>query len=311
MDKEEWREWLVRNIDRERCTSSDFGLRQIAQHLGKEEALKMYWEGSDRENDGDITGGIALYKRAFKAWPALDSVTLGGLPSEVRREAKEAGAFEGILLDCVSVPEARASKVMFAPALLDSAEVLDVEKVKHLVLAGENVHTNNPENGGHHNKQGVFLHNPPGCAIYNEAPHVLGKILKFAQTAWNEAGWTGTKDAPGPLYDIAMKGGLRTLNVRCVEAWTYTVGGGLVDKYHNDTDSVLTLVCLLSDPSDFDGGAFRTWESDGTHMVHAMAEGDAICFLSHKFHNIVPLTRGVRKSLVIELWQGGVGHKGR
>lgn len=102
-----------------------------------------------------------------------------------------------------------------------------------------------------------------------------------------------------------------SLSIRVVEHWHYDVGGGLVDNYHYDTDSVITIVALLSDASDFDGGTFRTFEHDGTHLEHPMLQGDVICFLSHKYHNIVALTRGIRRSMVVELWQGGIGHDGR
>ena len=112
---------------------------------------------------------------------------------------------------------------------------------------------------------------------------------------------------------IAIYSVCRTLRYACrvIEHWEYEVGGGLPDDYHYDTDSVLTLVALLSEASDFDGGTFRTYECGDTQLEHTLNQGDVICFLSHKYHNIVPLTRGVRKSLVVELWQGGVGHEGR
>jgi hypothetical protein len=312
--KAQWSKWISSNINSERLTIADYGLSQIAREFNKEEALQLYWQGSDKENAGDIQGGISLYKKAFRMWPALDSVTMGGLPAEVRKQAQEHkdGLFDSILLDCVSVPVARASTVMHSPALLTPEDILDVERTRSIVLAKEGGFLqNNSENGGHHNKQGVFLHNPPQCSICSEAPNVLGKMLQFASEAWEEAGWTGTIDKPGPLYNHAQKGGLASLNIRCVEMWEYSPGGGLVDDYHNDTDSTITLVCLMSEASEFAGGSFRTFESDGTHQVHTMQKGDAICFLSHKFHNIVPLARGTRKSLVIELWQGGVGHHGR
>jgi predicted 2-oxoglutarate/Fe(II)-dependent dioxygenase YbiX len=47
-------------------------------------------------------------------------------------------------------------------------------------------------------------------------------------------------------------------------------------------------------------------------LDHPMEVGDAVCFVSHKFHNVLPVTRGTRRSMVIELWQGGnSGYTGR
>jgi predicted 2-oxoglutarate/Fe(II)-dependent dioxygenase YbiX len=101
------------------------------------------------------------------------------------------------------------------------------------------------------------------------------------------------------------------LSVRVVEHWQYEIGGGLTDPKHYDENSVLTLVTLLSDEKDLTGGVFRTLEADGTHLEHPMKRGDAICFVSHKYHNVTPVTRGSRTSLVIELWQGTNSEGGR
>jgi len=51
----------------------------------------------------------------------------------------------------------------------------------------------------------------------------------------------------------------------------------------------------------FSGGEFFTW-LDGEPNVHVMGRGDAILFHSEKVHNVRPITRGVRHSLVVELW---------
>jgi predicted 2-oxoglutarate/Fe(II)-dependent dioxygenase YbiX len=101
------------------------------------------------------------------------------------------------------------------------------------------------------------------------------------------------------------------LSIRVAEHWEYSVGGGLVDPHHYDVDSVLTIVALLSDESTFEGGTFRTLEADDSQLEHPMAQGDVICFVSHKYHNVVPVTEGKRCSFVMELWQGGLGHIGR
>ena len=64
----------------------DYGLSAIAEQLGKTAALEMYWTGADLEKNGDVDGAIKLYRQAFKSWPALDGVTIGGLPLGVREE---------------------------------------------------------------------------------------------------------------------------------------------------------------------------------------------------------------------------------
>ncbi len=47
----------------------DFGLSEIAAHLGKTSALETYYEGSLMESSGDVQGAIALYRRAYRMWP--------------------------------------------------------------------------------------------------------------------------------------------------------------------------------------------------------------------------------------------------
>ncbi len=153
------------------------------------------------------------------------------------------------------------------------------------------------------------MNNPPNFAIRKYAPRPLSKMLKFANRAWTQANWCGDADTPGPLYNF--KGGLSSLSLRVVEHWKYDIGGGLVDPLHYDVDSVITIVALLSRQEDFEGGDFRTNECDGTQLLHPMTKGDVICFVSHKYHNVTTVTKGSRKSFVIELWQGASGQAGR
>jgi len=310
-DDVHWRAWLSVNIDTHKVVDDDYGLMRIAQHLGKETALELYWQGVQQEENNDVDGAITAYKRAFKLWPALDSITLGGLPLEVRGEAKrvEGGIFDDILMPVIDVHAARDSQVVHCPGLLSSVDLQSVNAVRDKILQSEELLTNNPQNATHTGKECVFMNSFPKFPIFNQAPAVVGKMLSFAQHAWKEGNWSGSKNAPGPLFDIA--GGVQSLSIRVIEYWTYSKGGGLVDNYHYDTDSILTIVCLLSNADDFDGGSFRTYESGGKHLPHTMQQGDTICFISHKYHNVSPVLSGIRRSLVMELWQGGVGQMGR
>jgi hypothetical protein len=294
------------------CTvPDDYGLFQIAAHLGSGEAqaVELYWQGAAKEQIGDIAGAMSLYQRAYRIWPALDSLYQAGLPRGVREEAEAANFCSCGLLGIVNVADARASQVMHAPALLNASDLRDIEAVRNVMADTGTPLVNNPQNATHEFKACTFLNNPPTFAMRGLAPHVLCKILSFARQAWAEANWSGDADTPGPLYVITD--GMPSLSIRVVEHWEYTVGGGLVDPLHYDVDSVLTLVALLSDENDFEGGTFRTLEADNSQLEHPMAQGDVICFISHKYHNVAPVTKGIRRSFVMELWQGGLGHMGR
>lgn len=298
--------WIVESLSKPCSWQPDFGLSRIADRLGKTAALDLYWEGAAKEAAGDIKGGIALYRKAFRLWPALDSISEGGLPRCVRAEA-EAACVDCDLLTIIDVDRACGSRVMRSPALLTASDIGDIHSVVSSILATETLFTNNSQNRTHENKTCVFLNNPPHYHVCHKAPHVLAKMLHFGLQVWAEANWSGDSESLGPLHKVT--GGLESLSIRVVEYWDYSIGGGLVDPLHYDVDSVITLVALLSD--DFEGGVFRTYEVDKSHLEHPMAQGDVICFVSHKYHNVTPVIAGRRRSLVMELWQGGMGQSGR
>lgn len=304
-------EWITAIIDGTRiCTvPDDYGLYKIAEHLGKCQAVALYWKGAEKEEIGDIPGAMSLYQRAFRIWPALDTTHQAGLPSGVRKEAEAAAFFSCGLLSVVSVVDARASQVVHAPALLTASDLRDIDAVWKSMTAIETPLVNNPQNAAHEFKVCTFLNNPPIYAMRMNAPHILSKLLRFGEKAWDESNWSGDQNNPGPLY--AMSDGITSLSIRVAEHWEYAVGGGLVDPLHYDVDSVLTLVALLSDENDFEGGIFRTHEENDSYLDHQMTLGSVICFISHKYHNVAPVTKGIRRSFVMELWQGGQGHMGR
>ena len=94
----------------------------------------------------------------------------------------------------------------------------------------------------------------------------------------------------------------RVARIRSAELHTYLPGGSVADPAHRDNGSLLPLSVLLSDAAQMEGGRFVTWEPDGPH-AHELARGDAIVFASEKAHNVSLLRRGVRHSLVLELWR--------
>lgn len=288
----------------------DFGLRSLAASLGKCAAVKRYYEAVARENEGDCKLAITLYSSAYRLWPALDSVLEGGIPSGVRAEAEAAGL--RCTLAAVDVSLARATSVARAARLLNDADIAAIEGVRTAILATMTPHANNAQNATHKSKQCLFLNNAPLRLFSEQAPCVLAKILSFASRAWAEQGWSAT-DASGhrgPLH--AVEGGAASLSIRVIEYWQYAPGGGLCDLMHNDTDSVITLVAQLSRAEEeYEGGMFRTNELGGFQQEHPMALGDVVCFVSHKYHNVTPVTAGQRRVMVMELWQGGSEHTGR
>ena len=67
---------------------------------------------------------------------------------------------------------------------------------------------------------------------------------------------------------------------------------------------------MLNDSSnEFKGGelSFPQFDTHGKAInteILKLEKGDAALFLSHKYHNVLPVTSGKRHVLVIELWNG-------
>ena len=94
--------------------------------------------------------------------------------------------------------------------------------------------------------------------------------------------------------------------------YTEYPSGGFYD-WHIDSDIVgmneppvrkISMTCLLSHESEFEGGGLELM-SEG--KVARPKQGQAIFFASYIRHRVIPITRGVRKSLV--MWFGGPSFK--
>ena len=102
--------------------------------------------------------------------------------------------------------------------------------------------------------------------------------------------------------------------VKITEQAQYTEypAGGFYD-WHIDSDingmneppvRKISMTCLLSHESEFEGGGLELM-SDG--KIARPKQGQAIFFASYIRHRVIPITKGVRKSLV--MWFGGTPFK--
>jgi len=96
----------------------------------------------------------------------------------------------------------------------------------------------------------------------------------------------------------------RTLNLRSAEYHEIAPTGSLPHPKHLDYGSLITVDFMLSGSDEFEGGVFSTLEADGNLQPHTFERGDALLFLSHKYHCVSPVTAGRRNVLVAELWEG-------
>ena len=160
-----------------------------------------------------------------------------------------------------------------------------------------------------------YLHAASDVLIGPEAAAALRKLVRRMEAEDTAAGWGLLSDRMGHA-------------VRCIEYHEQQLDGrdvggggggearggggkaggavstGAASTSHYDAGSLVTIDVMLSQCGAFEGGELMTPEADGALTRHPLASGDALCFVSHKFHYCSPVTRGTREVLVIELWRG-------
>ena len=232
------------------------------------------------------------------------SASVGGdaVLAPVEKEAHEAeeAEDEDVVAAAERVPpcpltmvEAQATRPALHKALLSADEIASLRAVSAAVLASieSNVYDEHGGNKPRPSWKTIYLHTAGLFA--RERPALLAKLLRAmreSDEAWN-----------------VLKGvDPATLSLRCVEHHIVGPGGALPDPTHFDNGSLLTIDVMLADPrTDFSGGALCTMEANGALDAIALdAPGDAVVFVSHKFHCVRPVTRGTREVLVMELWEG-------
>ena len=82
--------------------------------------------------------------------------------------------------------------------------------------------------------------------------------------------------------------------------WHLDIGPGLINHRK------ISITIQLSDPNDYEGGDLEIW-SGGDFKKVEKSKGTSILFPSFLLHRVTPITKGIRKSLV--LWVGGDSYK--
>jgi PKHD-type hydroxylase len=69
------------------------------------------------------------------------------------------------------------------------------------------------------------------------------------------------------------------------------------------TPRKLSMALMLSDPSEFEGGELQLKTDNDNAITVEQKQGRAYFFPSYTLHRVAPVTKGIRRSLV--LWVGG------
>ena len=105
----------------------------------------------------------------------------------------------------------------------------------------------------------------------------------------------------------------RSITPRSIEYHAYGAGGAVDAETHRDTGSALTMSVLLEKPTE-GGDLVCVMENGRLATFETLRRGDAVVFPSEKRHGVTPRGEGAvgrRRSIVVELWEGGVTKKNR
>ena len=153
----------------------------------------------------------------------------------------------------------------------------------------------------------VYVHS--GEAFHRQLPEIHDKLRAAIESADASEGWS-LLTPPKKTATEAAGGGRGDVCVRTAEVHEVLVGGTLPEPKHYDAGSLITIDVMLSQNGEFDGGVFRTLELQDDGCSEAFLEfpefstGDAMVFVSHKYHGVAPVSRGVRRVCVVEFWNG-------
>ncbi len=193
----------------------------------------------------------------------------------------------------MNVAQAQQSRVVTIKELLSPAEVAKVRAVasQFAETAGRDISKSDGR------WETLYLHTD---GYFRRAcPEILEKITAAVARA---------ESAEPSMKKLLTSRQPGEVGVRCIEYHEVRPGGSLPDLKHYDIGSLLTVDIMISESADFTGGEFSTLESDGQLLrqqaFNAQATGDALLFVSHKYHCVQPVVSGLRRVLVIEFWVG-------
>ena len=156
---------------------------------------------------------------------------------------------------------------------------------------------------------------PRNDAQIGNAKGIKGGVID-TKTRTSHISWIPFKKMPEMYKDIekTMKTtngnhfGFDGMQITELAQYTEYPSGGFYDWHmdsdvnfaHEPTVRKISMTCLLSHESEFEGGELQLEKEENKVKL---VQGQAVFFASFLLHRVAPVTRGVRKSLV--MWFGG------
>ena len=228
-----------------------------------------------------IVSGASCYLLHFIKNSAIDTTSSTRNPEE---------SVSCSLLGLPTPEEAQASKVQIKKSFLTQ------EEIQRLVSFAEQMQTENKVGIDSKDGKGTmsasfqstvwktsYLHTDG--LLEKELPDIQAKIFNGLLSVYREHFHTLDSDKSDPQ-----------VNLRTIEYHTYQPGGNLKEYLHYDAGSCITIDIMLED--EFEGGELSFPELDGSKTIvtnKQFQKGDAALFMSHKYHNVHPITTGQRK----------------
>jgi len=187
------------------------------------------------------------------------------------------------------MPVAQATRVKRVPGFLSDDDINALHHVATVARAGGNGYTPQAtlERQEREGGRTVWINHYLALML----PDLHSRMLQAARDADAEL-WGGV------LEEREM------LSIRSVEYHTVLGEGGVAMAPHADYGSLVTIDFMLSDTDEFAGGRLQTLEPDGQMLPHPFERGDALFFLSHKYHGVSRVEAGRRNIIVAEIWEG-------
>lgn len=193
----------------------------------------------------------------------------------------------------MSIEIAQLTEVVSAPNFLSDCERLNL--LNYMKHCGLPAYTSNVTEDI--SESGYPIHTTTYLQTNNIFEAELGwlylRIRKLAKDV-NASQWWG--------FNI---GDSCSFNVRVAEYHEMYKGESLRNNKHYDCGSLITVDIMLHEANE--GAQLQTLELiDGEEKLkqHPFRNGDALVFVSHKYHCVSPLIEGIRRVLVVEFWNG-------